>query len=623
MTRAIRFLACAALAVGIATAPAAAASARSQAPAFGARAGDTSDFSFRSFDAVYQLGRDASDHATLAVTETIVALFPQTDQNRGIVRDIPNRYGSADLKTEVVSVVDENGTPVNYTSKTTGSAVELALGTDAYVHGPTTYVISYTQVDTVRHFTDTDDDEFYWDVNGTEWLQTFQEVSAQVNVSDDLVSALNGHNACYEGVQGSKAACASGVVTASPTFTALATDVTANSTLTIVIGFAPGTFVDVSSDPNNQPDSSTAMTGAQTAGVLLSLLGFPAALIGVISAVSTSIARRQPARSTIVPQYSPPAGVDVMVAGLLLAAPTTLIPAQLVSLSVKGKTRLLGYPVESTRGSDYSVQLLDATGLDPLEQGVVDGLFGEGAKAGVSHDLQKYGDDEVAARLRMVEAAATEQVGSYFGGRRRTAGGTIAFVVASALTLTALIGALVLGGFAGLVVGFIGIVAGLVGVVAAFIGFRGRPQLTDEGAELNDYLLGMKMYLELAEADRLRVLQSPTGAERIDVADGKQLVKLYEKLLPWAIIWGVERQWSKVLEVELQRQNTAPDFWVGQQPFSSLALLPLISSIGPATSEIPSTTSTGSGGTFSSFGGGSFGGGFSGGGGGGGGGGGR
>ena len=40
---------------------------------------------------------------------------------------------------------------------------------DSYVHGATTYVISYTQRDTIRHFSDTNDDEFYWDVNGTGW----------------------------------------------------------------------------------------------------------------------------------------------------------------------------------------------------------------------------------------------------------------------------------------------------------------------------------------------------------------------------------------------------------------------------------------------------------------------
>ena len=150
------------------------------------------------------------------------------------------------------------------------------------MHGPTTYVISYTQADTIRHFTDTDDDEFYWDVNGTGWSQPFQEVSARVQVDDSIASALNGHNACYQGAQGSKDPCASGVLVEGPAITAQTTDLGANEGLTIAVGFASGTFVDVSSDPNDQPDSGgsdTPATPGQIAGVLLSLLGFPAVLL--------------------------------------------------------------------------------------------------------------------------------------------------------------------------------------------------------------------------------------------------------------------------------------------------------------------------------------------------------
>ncbi len=623
--RLIRFLAVAVLTLGIVGSPSFANAAPHPA-AVGALPGDVNDFTFRSFDAVYQLGRDSADHATLAVKETIVALFPQTDQNRGILRDIPNIYGSAALDTTIVSVLNADGQPVPYTVNDQGDNVELALGTDAYVHGPTTYVISYTQVDTIRHFANTDDDEFYWDVNGTQWGQPFQEVSARVEVDPALVSALNDRTACYQGPQGSTTPCASGVLKQDSIFTAQSTDLAANEGLTIAIGFVTGTFVDVSSDPNNQPDSggsSTSATPGELAGVLFSLLGFLAVLLGTISAIVANIARTQPARSTIIPQYSPPAALDVMVAADLIARPATAVPAQLVNLSVTGKTRLLGYAVKNARAADYSIQLLDPSGLDPLEQDVVDALFGPGAEAGAARDLRKTGDDELAGELASVMARVNATRESLFDGRQRSVAGTVMLVAAIALTLVAILGAAILGGLPGLVTGGVGIVAGLVGVVLAYVGFRGRRKLSDRGAKLNDYLLGMRMYLQLAEQDRLRVLQSPTGAERIDVGDGKQLVKLYEKMLPWAIIWGVEDQWSRVLEIELQRANVTPDFWVGDQPFSTFAFLPLLSGLGPATSAIPMSTSTGSGGTFSSFSGGSFGGGFSGGGGGGGGGGGR
>jgi uncharacterized membrane protein YgcG len=626
--RRLRFLSVALLAWAIIGTPAAALGVEPAHPASAVAAlpGDVSSFSFRSFDSTFHLGRDGNQHATLAVTETIVALFPKSDQNRGIVRDIPNVYGSAALHTTVLSVVDETGKPVHYTVDDQGDVVELALGTDAYVHGATTYVISYTQVDTIRHFPNTGDDEFYWDVNGNGWGQPFQHVGAQVVVDPSIASALTGHNSCYQGAEKSTTPCTSGVTVDGSTVTASSSDLAAGEGLTVAVGFTSGTFVDVSSDPNNQPDSgsgtSTPTTPGQVAAVFLSLLGFPAAIIGVIGGVLTRSARTQPARGTIIPQYSVPEGMDVMVAAQLIGRAATAVPAQFVSLSVKGRTRLLGYAVTNPRAADYSIQLLDPSGLDPIEQQVVDALFGPGAKPGATHDLRTHGDDALADGLAPALASADAAVGSYYDGHRRTIPGTVAFVITVVLAIGALLGPLVLGGIPGLATGFIGIIAGLVGVAGGYSAFRGPKKLSDVGAQWNDYLLGMRMYLQLAEQDRLRVLQSPTGAERIDTGGGAQLIKLYEKLLPWAIIWGVEDQWSKVLEVELQRHNATPDFWVGQNSFSSLAFLPLLSGLGPATSAVPMSTS-GTGGSFSSFSGGSFGGGFSGGGGGGGGGGGR
>jgi uncharacterized membrane protein YgcG len=594
--------------------------------AVGPRAGDVSDFSFRSFDATYALGRSADQHATLDVTETIVAVFPKTDQNRGIVRDIPASNGSADLNTKIVSVTDENGKAVPYDETSPSGFVELALGTDAYVHGATTYVIHYTQTDTIRHFTNTDDDEFYWDVNGTGWEQPFAEVSAAVTVSPDLVDALNGHNACYQGAANSTTTCSGGVTSpdeTAGTFVASATDLGPEENLTVAIGFASGTFVDVSSaDAPGSDDVS--FTPLQQTGILLSLLGIPGALVGIIGGLVARRKRVQPARGFIVPQYSAPDGIDVMAAAQLIAKPQTAVPAQLVNLAVQGKTRLLGYATTNAQAADYSVQLLDPTGLTGFEPGVVQALFGPDATAGAAHDLQRYGDDVVAQNLEPIVASLPGwlETSGYYEGRRRSVGAIVVLAVTIALLVTAIVG-VVLSGFFGVILGAFVFIGGILGLAFAGSAVYGTKKLSDKGAQMNDYLLGMKMYLQLAEADRLKVLQSPTGAERIDIGDGKQLVKLYEKLLPWAIIWGIEDQWSQVLEIELQKQNAQPDFWVGQNAFTTAAFLPLIGGLGRSTSAIPVSTGGLSNSGFSSFGGGSFGGGFSGGGGGGGGGGGR
>ena len=652
-----------ALALGIVAAPAGAraqpvaqplaqsgASARTAVPAVAALPGDAADFSFRSFHADFRLGRTADQHATLAVTETLVALFPQSDQNHGIIRDIPATYGSADLQTDVASVVDGHGRAVPYQQSDQGGFIQLQIGSaDTYVHGATTYVISYTQRDTIRHFSDTADDEFYWDVNGTGWGQPFGTVSAKVTVAPEIAAALNGHTACYQGPEQSTTPCESGVQStgaptpaptaaatpspaATPTsdaasapavFTASATNLAAGENLTIAIGFASGTFVDVSSDPVDNGDNytPTPVTGGEVAGWLLSLLGFPAVAVATIGGLIARRNKTQKARGIIVPQYSPPDGIDIMAAAELIGKPSTRIPAQLVSLAVRGKTKLLGYPVDSARSADYSVQLVDRTGLTGYEPMVIDALFGD-KKVGATRDLKRYGDTALADKLQGVLDLVPvwlEDNGAY-AGTQRTVGSVVTLVVTAVLFLVALVAA-ISGGSGGLAFAFVSLLAGGIGVIAALVGVGGVKKLSDKGAAWNDYLLGMRMYMQLAEQDRLRVLQSPKGAERVDVGDGTQLVKLYEKLLPWAIIWGIEDQWSKVLEIELQRTGTTPDFWVGQSAFSSVLFSSMLSGIGTSTLPVPTSTTSGSGSGWSSFSGGSFGGGFSGGGGGGGGGG--
>ncbi|WP_447587764.1 hypothetical protein [Microbacterium lacticum] len=50
------------------------------------------DFTFDSFDADYTLTRADDGTSRLRAVETIVAVFPETDQNRGIRRAIPDTY---------------------------------------------------------------------------------------------------------------------------------------------------------------------------------------------------------------------------------------------------------------------------------------------------------------------------------------------------------------------------------------------------------------------------------------------------------------------------------------------------------------------------------------------------
>jgi hypothetical protein len=141
---------------------------------------------------------------------------------------------------------------------------------------------------------------------------------------------------------------------------------------------------------------------------------------------------------------------------------------------------------------------------------------------------------------------------------------------------------------------------------------------TEKALEVTRYLDGLKLYIKMAETERIKFLQS---VENVDTSE-EGIVKLNEKLLPYAALFGLEKSWMKELEkyYELHEEAT-PDWYNAGFNYSVASSIAHI-----ATSRPIDTSSSGSGwsgGGFSSSSGssGGGGGGFSGGGGGGGGGG--
>ena len=171
---------------------------------------------------------------------------------------------------------------------------------------------------------------------------------------------------------------------------------------------------------------------------------------------------------------------------------------------------------------------------------------------------------------------------------------------------------------AGIAFGVIGANAGAWIAVLVFGLISGLRPLTAEGSKLYDQLIGLKLYIQLAEADRLQMLQSISGADKVTTSDGNQIVKIYERLLPYAVLFGLEKEWSA--ELAKYYGTTSPDWYSGSNTaFDVAAFSTGIAAFSAASVSTTSSTSSSSGGFSSS--GGSGGGGSSGGGGGGGGGG--
>ena len=605
---------------------------------------DVNDFTFDSFDATYALSQDSSKRSMLHTTETLVAVFPDFDQNRGIIRSIPTDYDGHSTHITVKSVTDGSGHQRSYSMGTDGdfTTITIAVPQGQYVHGTQTYVIDYTQTDVTKFFKDTDDDEFYWDVNGTGWQQPFGEVSATVTVARPLVSKLTGQNACYQGSQGSTQKC--DITADNGTITAKVEKLSAYQGMTLAIGFAPKTFADA---PFNLIEKILEIVPVTF------LLGLLAEILAVGGAIVLHYQLwRRRSGDPIIAQYEPPKGVSVMLAANIVGKPKKGMAASIVDLAVRGKLRIIEKPKEGYQAARFGVQQLNVDDLLPDEEGVMNALFAFTGFGDVAAMISRFtgalppglkviggapatmeSSDPVDANIKWFEKSDTllgdavkslttsvEQNAEAVGLRKGRHP-----VIVTVIGLLAILGAVLMfitafasgDNGAGIAFGVIGANAGAWIAVLVFGLISGLRPLTAEGSKLYDQLIGLKMYIQLAEADRLQMLQSISGADKVTTSDGNQIVKIYERLLPYAVLFGLEKQWAA--ELAKYYGTTSPDWYSGSN-IGAFDVAAFSTGIAAFSAVSASTTSSSSSSSFSSSGG-SGGGGSSGGGGGGGGGG--
>ncbi|WP_448004065.1 DUF2207 family protein [Agromyces bauzanensis] len=611
--RAVLALAALALALGPAGAAAAlprAADAAAPAASVTALPAGVDDFSFASFDAVYELSRDENRRSVLDTTETLVAVFPEFDQNRGIRRAIPLRYQGHPTDIRVESVTDETGTPRPFEVERDEEGVFLliTIRADDYVHGEQTYVISYRQHNVTLEPDDADLDEFYWDVNGTGWAQPFGRVRAELRMAEEIAEGFTGAVACYRGWEGSSTPCESLVTTGSaqPVVTAEAAGLGPYENLTIAVGFDAATF-----EPRDESfgASPAAITGAVGA-------------VGAVAAMITAIVLRltrwrdHPGRGTIIAQYEPPR-VSALVSADLVGQAGQGVTATILERAIDGELRI----VETGR-KRYAVEFMGGEAGDADARSVVSALFSGHPTRGARRDLKArdttLGKQLLAIRQRVGKGVVT------MGLRRKPDLGMrvlLALGAGAFATLSVVFGIIALDDNRGGAWPALLFVVAIGAAIAAFIAVAVVRPLTEEGRALRDHLEGLRLYIRLAEADRLRVLQSPSGALRVDrpaatttTLDSAVVLKLHERLLPYAVLFGLEREWSRELAALYEQRGESPSWYSGRDGFNAGVFAASVSSFSAASSaswsgSSSSSSSSGSGGGGSSGGGGGGGGG--------------
>lgn len=598
------------------------------------------NFYFEDFTADYYLSRDADGTSRMRVKEQLTAVFPDTDQNHGISRIIPftNNDGkniTMPSTSRLDIAVQRNGVdePIaNITSE--NGYFEVRIGdADEYVHGRQIYTLEYEFENLILDQTSDGKSwqELYWDINGNDWDQRFNQVTARIHLADDVAKHFTGEVACYVGRYGESGSSRCKVAKEGNVVTFTALKLSAGETLTIVMGFKADSFV------VHAPATSYLLVHIARIFIAMS------ALIIILSFVASHRvkAKRDYYRGLFIkPEYTAPRGFTVAemaenyIGKGLKGNPKV---ATLLELAVTHKVELVKTETTGAFGkqkTSWQVHVLSTKGLTDEQIRVLQILNGKDKTItdGQSISIKPRTANSTLQSLAQQFTAETKdslrKKSLYVEKSAKPKGLNATFMIAISIvwlcvTMVAFFATIIIPDesyihYAGsswvpFCILPIGFVAFLTVILKATKTLRFEER-TEKGLDYSRYLDGLKLYISMAEADRLAFLQSVKGADTSHAG----VVKLYEKLLPYAALFGLEKSWLNELSRYYEFDDVAAPIWyIGPGTFSPRDFNSTIRSFTSTagTSIVHSTTvnssSSGSG----------FSGGFSGGGGGGGGGG--
>ncbi len=553
---------------------------------------DANDFYFDSMHVDYVLSKDKQGRSVLEVSETLEAVFPDFDQNHGIERFIPEQYDGHSLNLELNQVgVDEQFGGMIAGERSEDGFLKLRIGErDKYLRGKHVFKINYTLHDVILEPKDNKSiQEFYWDVNGIGWNQQFKKVSATIKMSPDLVKKLKNKQACYTGLKGSnkKDCLIKRTGDGYQVSTTLPVDRLEN--LTFAIAFEKETFV---------PYQKTWQDYALIAFKYLVPIG--GVLVGMLGIRHRSKVNKHKVKEPYPAQYLPMKKSNLYFDAELIDS-TKRVSAGLVDLAIRRKIDIVEKEKTGLFGSKKKQYQIELINTDNLSKNDIDFLnnFFKPLEVGAEY-VFKDNDYKLGNKISTYNSQLSlkmDQDDYYQPDNKKSwyifLGFTVtilAFFTGSALTLAVI----------------------LINVVNLVVNML--PTLSEKGAEIKTHLLGLKKYIKMSETERLAFAQSVTTADRraLTGEDGKAKVVLYERLLPYAILFGLEKTWAKELEV-LYQQNTDynPSWYHGASALAASEMINSISSFSNtiSSSALSSSSSSGSSGGGSSGGGGGGGGG--------------
>ena len=596
-------------------------------------AASVNNFYFSDFTGDYYLSRDEEGISHLKVKESVAAEFPNYNQNKGICRQIPftNQDGGnivlPDLNRGNI-VVTRNGNPEPiYSIERENDYYNVCTGTEEYVLGTQVYTFEYEFTKVVTEFNENGREfqELYWDTNGNGSLQRFDKVTARLHFEDKNVWA--GESWCYVGKYGDSGQDRCVTEKTDDGLIFHAEGLKSKENLTFDVELKPGSFVVPPPEVNY---------GYVWMTVALAVI----CLLFIIFALKKFIKTRSKARYYkgifVKPEYQPNKDYSISeMAEIFIGDKKDMKVAMLLDMIVNHRIQL-----KKDDDKKWSIEVLK---LDEISAECVDllSILNNGTRP-KDGDIIKIEKHTASNRLVTLKSAMQSKIlgdlkkdglveNNYTFGHSKNRGfGSVLVLV---FITVPVIMFLAFGAFS-IVADIFGVGSKygkdlvfedeFVGISFCMIVFTVTVWLflsnyseryarhTEKGLEASRYMDGLKLYIKMAEAERLEMLQSVKGAD----VTSKGIVKLYEKLLPYAAIFGLEKSWMDEMKEYCEVQEIEePDYLLAGITAAELARTMHNASNYISTATVMSSSGGSSSSGFSGGGGGGFSGGGGGGGG--------
>lgn len=473
------------------------------------------------FDAAIRVQPDGTVDVTEAITVRFVGSW------NGIYRTIPVEYRTPQgfnwtLGLELVGATDDAGTALRVERSRERHYVKYKIWVPGAQDTRRTVNLRYRARNGLRFFQD--HDELYWNVTGDEWEVPIEAAAATV----ELPTGATGVRAtAFNGPYGSTARDASVQVEGTRVRVTLPVRLEFREGLTVVIGWDKGLVA--------EPTRADRALGFLASN-------WPLAIPIPVFFVMLAVWRRRgrdPERFPVAVQYEPSDDLAPAEAGTLIDNSVDMrdITATIVDLAVRGflrveerqERRLMGL----LGGTTYVLHRLKPPGswgsLRPHEREVLAGLFEGDADSVELSELE----NEFYTSLPKIRKGVFDQLlaRGYYQSHPDTVRGIWLVFAVLAGAAVAIGGSMLSDAFSLTPVPFV--VAG----VLTFLTVGGfalvMPARTVAGARAMERVRGFEEFLRRVDDYRARIVAHP---------------ELFDRFLPYAMAFGVEKKWAKAFE---------------------------------------------------------------------------